>query len=311
VAVYHGVTTRDAALRSYLAVANARGNDLRILDAIDGTAVLAPGLIVSLSVPTQPRPALLAAGSLHDEVQAADLLVVAPVGLVACDPATGRLSGCVQVVDTWNATTAVASRLTLDLGALAGEGETEILSLVVVPVPLASVSEPGTFTARPGRARVVAGLAGGRLLVADYRRAADGVAIELDTSTFAPDPATPDVTVTEPRVRIHDLGFTPGQLAASPRLAHLYASSTDPIGAVEGVAELDLSDPGVSEPGPAFTAPAVRAFDAGAPTTSVMAALVREFVDTPLAGTTTALTPDEYGPEVLRVYAALDPRVRT
>ncbi|MBK9518830.1 MAG: hypothetical protein IPO09_16060 [Anaeromyxobacter sp.] len=304
VAVFQAVTTRDAALRAYVAIANERGGDLRLLDAIDGAAVLAPGLILSLSVPTHPRPALLASGSLFDATPGADLLAVAPAGSVACDPAGTRLSGCVQVVATWTPATAVASALTLDLGELAGEGETEVLALAILPVP--EELTPGVVTSRPGRARLVAGLAGGRLLVADFRRAADGLAIELDTATFD-DPAAPGTPLTRPRVRVHELGFSPRSLSASPDLVHLYAATLDPIGAVEGVAELDLSSPGVSDPSPGFSAPVVRAFDAGAPTTVVLAARVREFLDTPLAGTTVALTPDSYGEPVLRVYAALDP----
>lgn len=293
VAVFHGVTTRDATtLRAYLAVANERGDDLRLLDAVDGQAVLAPGLIMSLSVPTAPRPALLAAGSLADVGAArADLLVVAPAGLVACGvrpviTASTVFSGCIQVVGTWNAATAIAVGSptdpvnptpdpTIDLGTLAGGADAEVLSLAVVPVPEADGA--GGWRVSPGKARVVAGLSGGRLLLADYGRAADGVAISLVGAA------------------VHAVGFDPVSLSGSPDLVHLYAASPDPVGGVEGLAELDLS-------GPVAQAPALRALAAGAPTTHVLAAAVRPFV----ALTSDPLR-DQHGPEVVRVYAALDP----
>jgi hypothetical protein len=290
VAVFHGVTTRDAAtLRAYLAVANERGDDLRILDAADGQAVLAPGLVMSLSVPTAPRPALLAAGGLADAggVAKADLLVVAPAGLVACDStAPTVLSGCIQVVATWEAATAIKTSLRLDLGVL-GAADAEVLSLTVVAVPEPAVG--GGWQATPGKARVVAGLSGGRLLLADYARAADGVAIALlgaAVHDLAPSTAT-------------GLGFDPVSLSGSPDLAHLYAASPDPIGGVEGVAELDLT-------GPFGQAPTLRALAVGAPTSHVLAAAVRPFV----ALTSDPLR-DQHGPEVVRVYAAIDRFERT
>jgi hypothetical protein len=181
VAVFKGFTARDpAALRTYFAVANERGDDLRILDAVDGQAVLAPALVQALSVPTASRPALLAAGGLFDldPTDQADLLAVASAGLVACDPTTPtRLSGCVQVVATWTPATALAPGLSVVVDDLAGGADAGVLSLAVAPVP-----EPdgaGGWRAAPGRARVVAGLSGGRLLLADYERAADPARIVL------------------------------------------------------------------------------------------------------------------------------------
>lgn len=278
VAVFQGLSSRDATtLRHYLAVANERGDDLRVLDADDGKAVLAPGLIMSLAVPTAPRPALLAAGGLADADGAkADLLVVVPAGLATCDPeAPYRLVGCLQVVATWTAATALAPGLTLVLDDLPGGQEGEVLSLLAMPVP----EDDGAGGLRPaaGRVRVAAGLSGGRLLLADYARAADGVAIELAAAA------------------VHDLGFDAVSLSASPDLDRLYAASPDPIGGLEGVAELDVR-------GAVDQAPAVRAIQAGAPTTQVLAARVRPFValkDDPKL--------DEHGPEVLRLWAALEP----
>jgi hypothetical protein len=281
VAAFHGLSTRDPVnLRAYMAVADERADDLRLLDAVDGKAVLAPGLILSLSVPTAPRPALLAAGGLHDAGAArADLLAVAPIGLVACDPASPAVfSGCVQVVATWLPATALATSLTLDLGKLPGGEDAAVLSLAVVPVPVSDGA--GGWTSAPGQARLVAGLSGGRLLLADYARAADGQAIALVGAA------------------IHALGFDAVALSASPDLVHLYAASPDPIGGVEGVAELDLSA-AFDQP------PAVRALDALAPTTAVLAARVRPF--TGIAGVTSDPKLEAYGDEVVRIYAAREP----
>jgi hypothetical protein len=281
VAVFSGLTGRDpAALRPYLAVANERGDDLRILDATDGKAVLAPGLVMSLSVPTAPRPALLAAGSLADAGGAqADLLLVAPAGLAACDPAAPlRLVGCIQVVATWTPATALDPQLTLVVDDLAGGQDGELLSMVVLPVP--EDDGAGGFRPAAGRVRVAAGLSGGRLLLADWARAGDGVSIALVAAA------------------VHDLGFDAVALSAAPApdLNHLYAASPDPIAGVEGVAELDVR-------GAVDQAPTVRAIRVDAPTSAVLVAKVRPFVA--LNEPTPKL--DQFGPEVTRLYAAIDP----
>ena len=286
IAVFRGVTTRDAAnLRSYMAIANERGDDLRLLDAVDGKAVLAPGLVMSLSVPTAPRPALLAAGSLADEgAPKADLLAVAPAGLAACDrTAPTRLAGCIQVVATWDPATAVDSALTIDLATLAGglHADAEVLSLAVVPVPVDDGA--GGWKAAAGKARLVAGLSGGRLLLADFVRATGGEEI-LPAGTAA----------------VHAVGFDPVSLSASPDLRHVYAATPDPVAGVEGVAELDLS-------GAVDALPGTRAIAAGAPTRLVLAATVREFAGMPDPTSPKSPKPDQYGPQVLRVYAALEP----
>lgn len=275
-AVYRGVTERDpTALRTYLAVANERGDDLRILDAVDGQAVLAPGLVQALSVPTVPRPALLASGGLSDG--GADLLVVAPAGLAACDAASPyRLTGCLQVVDTWTPATAIAPALTLVIGDQAGaDDDAEVLGLAVMPA-----TEPdgaGGRRVATGRARVVVGLSGGRLLLAEYQRAAAGGGLELVGA------------------QVHALGFDAVSISVPPGELRAWAASPDPIGGVEGVAELDLS-------GDLAAAPAYHAIPAGAPTTHVLAATVRPFV---ALGTDAKL--DQFGPETLRVWAALEP----
>ncbi len=276
VAVFHAKTATDPnAYRAYLAVANARGDDLRILDAIDGKAVLAPALIESLSVPTAPRPSHLAAGSLADAGgQGADLLAVAPAGLATCDPqASTRLVACVQIVHTWSEASAVERDLTLVIDDVTGGLGAPVVSLAVVPVPVSDGQ--GGFTAAPGQARLVAGLSGGYLLLADFGRVAGGEGIERLGAA------------------VHDLGFEATSLAASPSAANLlYAASPD----VPGVAELDLSLP-------VDQSPAFRVLAAGAPTTHVMAARVRPFVSLGADPT----KDDVFGPEVTRIYAALDP----
>jgi hypothetical protein len=290
VAVFHGKTLRDPDnLRAYLAVANLRGDDLRLLDAVDGKAVVAPGLIMSLSVPTLPRPALLAAGALPPDtggVAQADLLVLAPTGLAACTPAfPTRLNGCIQVFTTWDKDTAVDHDQSIDLFDLLPVGDVaEVLSLAVVPVP---AFDGTNWSAAPDKARVLAGLSagsnGGRLLVADFARAPDGAAIVKTGAA------------------VHDLGFEAVSLSLAPDLIHLYAASPDPVGQVggvdvEGVAELDLSGPfdGVIPP--------ARPMDAHAPTTAVLAARVQ-----PFKALTSDPAVDEFDPAVDRVYAALEP----
>lgn len=274
VAVYRGLTTRDAtALRHYLAVSNERGDDLRLIDAIDGQPVLAPGLVMSLSVSTVARPAFLVAGGLNDAAgPAADLLALAPAGLATCDPALpDRLVSCLQVVDTWTAQTTLARQLTLVVDDLPGGTDGAFLSLVAMPVP--EDLGGGAWGAAAGRVRVAAGLSGGRLLLADFARAADGVAIELVAAA------------------VHDLGFEAVSLSASPDLHHLYAASPD----LMGVAELEVGG-AVTVPPPSVLLPA------GAPTTHVLAAKVRPAVSLVAGG-----LPDHFDAEVVRVYAALDP----
>jgi hypothetical protein len=276
-----------------MAVADLAGDDLRLLDAVDRAAVIAPALISSLAIPTAPRPALLAATGLGDldaslnPVQQADLLAVAATGLAECQPFLhpGRLAGCVQVVDTWSTETTVVSSLTIDLLDVPGGADAQILSLALMPVTAAD----GTRVA--GQARLVAGLSGGRLLVADYVRAADGQAIaRADLAASDPSQA--------PRV-LDGLGFDPVALSPSPDQRHLYAASTDVIpGTVNGgVAELDLTGPPALLP----QTPALRALDAGAPTTHVLATRVRRF-----KAFSVPYDPnlDVYGDEELLVYAA-------
>jgi hypothetical protein len=295
VALFHGLTTRvpTAPSHPYLAVANLRGDELRLVDAVDGGVVLAPSLILSLSVSTEPRPSRLAAGSLQDRdkdgkpVALADLLVVAPAGMVSCSAAVpGRLSACIQVVDTWTTRNAVVDALTIDLGdplEAAGAADAEILSLAVLPATDAA----GAGVA--GKARLAAGLTGGRLLLADYARQADG-SIARDG---------PSVVL--------EVGFDALSLAPGPDGSRLYAATDDVIPgspAVQGVADVDLT-------GALAQAARVRGLDAGGPTTVVMATMVRRFTGFRYATGSDPSTwdplRDSYGAGEPRVYAARSP----
>ena len=293
VALFVGVTARSATEpHPYLAVPNLRGDDLRIIDPVDGAAVLAPTLVLSLSVPTEASPSLVAAGSLNDDgSRLPDLLVVAPTGTSLCRSATdlhgvGRLSGCIQVVQTWaqpdgKIQTAVVNELAIALAEVPGAQDAVVRSLAVLPVTSAS----GVVV--PGKARLAAGLDGGRLLLADFARASGGGgAIAAD--------GTPVVL---------DLGFDALSLSPAPGGARLYVASTDPLPAstpVYGVAELDVS-------GPLSATPRWRALDAGGPTTVVLAASVRRFTGfryTSAAPSSWDPARDLYGAEALRIYAA-------
>lgn len=209
VAAYRGYTAESPVeLRDYLAVANARTNELRILDLSDEQVLLAPAQYAPLSVPTGARPARLAGASLHDG--GADALVVVPGGTAE-----------IQLVETWTEETRVVPGATVDLRALLGEAE--ILALTGAPVP---VWDGGSSSWVPGagQARILAGLTGGRIAVLPVTRGPEG-----SIGLGAPLVAT--------------LGFDPVSIAVSPDPSVLYAASPDPIGGVLGVAEIGASEP--------------------------------------------------------------------
>jgi len=298
-AMFQGVTVRSPALvHPYLAVADLRGDELRLIDPVDGEAVLAPGKVLALSVPTEARPALIAAGPLGDldgqgkAVAKPDLLVAAGTGTSLCQAATNldgvpRLSGCIQVVQTWaeadgTLQTAVVNDLAIALAEVPGAEDAIVRSLTVLAVTDAA----GAVV--PGKARVAAGLDGGRLLLADYART---------TATGAG-----DAIVIDGAPVVLDLGFEPLSISAAPGGARLYVATTDLLPAaapVFGVAEVDLR-------GPLSAALRWRALDAGGPTTVVLAAQVRRFSAFRDATGTSTWDPnrDAYGAEALRVYAA-------
>ncbi|WP_242395314.1 hypothetical protein [Anaeromyxobacter oryzisoli] len=283
VALFQGVTTKNAGLHPYVAVANAGKDELVLVDAVDDQPVLAPVIVRPLSIPvSEPRPAHLVAASLGDGK--ADLLVVVSAG-----------STVLQLVKTWDADTRVVSEV--DLSAAAGGAE--VLAVIAAPVPVAPAQAGGAWTAASGRVRIVAALSGGRLAVVEYQRAADGSAIE---PVGAPDVHVQDLSVGTDRFDAVDLAVNP----KDPRF--VYAASTDPIpvasttgGAttfVLGVAALDAT----AAPG-AWT---WTALSARAPTTAVAAWRLQERLPDSVADDTTAFQATPTTP-VDRVYAALDP----
>ena len=273
--------SRPGVLWPYLAVANGRGDELRIVDPAADQAVRSPGYAFPLSIPTLPRPLFLASASLRDGE--ADLLAVAGVGAL------------VQVVATWaDGTDGAGPRViaSYDLAEVAGPGA-EIVSMIGVPYPGPTGGVPPVAAAAPGRALLLVGFTGsadglgGKLVALELARGQDGRAVELVAAATAVQP----------------LGFDPVSQALSPDGFHLYCATPDlvtdfttfppPAGSrqVLGVAELDLSS------GPAGSWP-VRGLDARAPTTLVAAAIV---------GERWPLDPERFGPPAPRVYAVLDP----
>ena len=224
--------------------------------------------MAALTIPTEPRPTLIAAGRLDDLDAAAaaagtntivarpDLLVVAPRGLVARPTQVGQFAAAIQLVVTWE--TAMRAEPAIDLGDMAPDAT--ITALAVIPV--AKPDGLGRWVRDFGKARVVIGLSDGGLLTMDASRIAGGEAIQLSLP-----------------VR-QDLGFIPLDLAPSqfdPAQSNdglkLYVATTDPIpgpGGVLGVAELDVT----GTPG-AFP---VRAISARVGTTRVTAVNVAPFV---------------------------------
>ena len=237
VALFHGYTVKNADLHPYVAVADAGKDELLLLDAVDGEAVLSPVLIRPLAIPVNPRPARLVAASLGDG--GADLLVAVSSG-----------STELQVVRTWDAENALADDRMLDVADwVAGAA---IVDAVAAPVPVGDGA--GGWTAATGSARVVLALSGGRIAVVEYTRAADG--------SIAPGAPV-----------VQEVGFDPLSLAVNPDdPVHVYAATLDPLpgdsGTVEGVAELDAT----AAPG-SWT---VRGLDARAPTWLVAAWRLRE-----------------------------------
>ena len=273
-AVFHGRTSESPdELASYLAVASSRGDELRIIDLVDDTAILAPVQFAPLSVPTGARPARLASVSLNDG--GADALVVVPAG-----------ASELQLVQTWMAPTRVVPGSSLDLTTLAPGAE--ILAIVGAPLPVEQV--PGTWVPAVGGARFLVALSGGRLAVVRASRGPgpDGEVVLEITPEDIVDLAS---RLVPPAVD----PFDAVSLAVSPELGRVYAASPDAIGGVLGVAELTL----IGAPA-AWTA---RALDAGAPTRLVAAFETAERDLDPAARD----YPDSFHTtRSLRVYAALD-----
>ena len=284
VAVYQGFgTDQPGVLRPLVAVANTRGDDLRIIDAVTDKVLAGPTVVEALSVPTEPRPSLIAAGSLHDQSTAganvlkADLLVVAPRGLVVSD--TGGFGAVIQSIVTWDAQARV--KQTIELGGLAPDGA--LTALLVAPVW--EEPTPGVLQKAANKARVLASTTTGELVSILATRDPDDATNPTNAIVLGPPVAQP-------------LGFACLDLALSTDGKRIYAATLDPIpgpGGVLGVAEFDNTVAAGPMP--------VRALSAPLGTTVVAAIEVRGFQDN-----TTDPDFDTLDPLRLpRVYAVLDP----
>ncbi len=270
-APFAGYTTkRPGELHRYLAVASARGDEIRILDPEDGVTVTSPGLVFPLSVPT-PAPVRLASASLGDG--GPDLLAV-----------VGEDSSTVGVVTTWDLLSRVAAvgppdsmALSVDLSADPEIGDgAAILSLAAMTTPAsAGGGAPG--------ARVLIGLSDRRLAVIEYARdPADGGLVRL--------PVTPAASLPK-----QALGVRPLDIAVEPGGSRLFVATdeglVDQSGApVQGVAQVDASQA-------AGAAWPVVGLDARGPTRLVAAGVFAE---------RTRASSRAYAPPVLHVIAALD-----
>ena len=276
-AVFDGIVAHESgSIRPYLAVANERGDELRLIDTTDNEIVESPGIIFPLSVPFQGRPLWLASvdlgdgavvGTVRNTHDLPDALVVVAGG-----------SSVVELIDTWSGypqplLTPAGVPVQVDLGALAPGAE--ILSITGAAVP--ALVDDGT--AAPGVGRILVGLSGGRLAVLDFRR--DPADLTLKAI------GAPTVTV------LTGLGFDPVSLSQGRDARFVYAASRTrlPDGAL-GVAELKL--PSVPA-GPADWTR--RELDARVPTEAVAAVS--------LGAWDPAL--DNFGATVPRVFALPDP----
>jgi hypothetical protein len=270
IASFRGVTAQIPGIQDYVAIASARGNELKLVDPNQDRPILGPTLTFPLSIPTDPRPLRLAATPLGDRVDPANpssALRTDVADLLAVASPTTIAGPAVEVVVTWNTT-----NRTLPAIQLAPAGE--VLALAAGPIP-----------GRSGAARLVAAIAtatGGQLAVIDVTRAADGG-------------ITPGASVLKPLVA--PVGpFDAADLAFSPDGSRLFVATADQLAAdgtraVFGVAQLAVdANAAVDWP--------VTVIDARAPTRLVAAAEV---------GERSLTDPFVFGPAALRVYAALEP----
>jgi hypothetical protein len=195
VAAFVGLTTASSAFRPYLAVANASGNELTILDAVTDSMVPAPVPLRPLVFPVPGRPTLLASASLNDG-EKPDLLVVVAAG-------DSRL----QVVSTWQADGAIAGEV--DLGG-------DVLALAALP------SSAGT-------ARIAAALSGRRLAIVTFTRsvAGDGTAIDAPAVPITPVTLTfqPVALAAMPGDPDHVYAATPDAIAGTEGVAQIHVST--------------------------------------------------------------------------------------
>ena len=225
---FRGVTRKDASnMRTYVAVASSRGDEVRIVDPADLQPVVSPGSVFPLSVPTAPRPLLLAAAPLGDAAQdLADVLVVASAGAVGLDGSRPAL----QLVETWDQKTAARP---------GGVGA----NLVAQDVPLTGLAAGsdllcmvGMAGRTPGTARILVGASKGQLAVVEFTRATDGSGAVV--------PGT---------VTVLQLGFDPLDMAVDPNGATVYIATREPIATDSSLGPTLLDVFGVAALGDATT----------------------------------------------------------
>jgi hypothetical protein len=294
---FRGFTHKDAAIRDYLAVASSSGDELRLIDPADLQPVLSPGAVFPLSVPTAPRPLVLAAASLRDldangtPLDLADVLVAASAGGAPLDSSGVPV---LQLIETWHATSRVAQSVPLT-GLAPGS---QILCLAGVPARFAS----GALIAN---ARIVVGVSGGLLAIVEFTRATDGSGAVV--------PGT---------ITVKALGFDPSDIAVSPDGTTLYIATTDRIttdstlGAaldVFGVAQLGNATQDFASATATLKALAAGPKDPDAPATGngrigagTVAVAVGSNVPERTASTADASSADRFTTFTSFVYAALD-----
>jgi DNA-binding beta-propeller fold protein YncE len=263
-------------VRDYLAVASSRGDELRLLDPSDDQPVPGPVVLYALSIATAPKPMQLASASLFDG--GPDVLVVASEG-----------QRKLQLVSTWEdadsggggSAGSNGNRVIreIDLEPIA-PGTGAILCLRGAPVPSGlSTGIPPSAIPVPGKARILVGLAGGKLVVIEFGRQAGAIGSVVDVASS-----------------VQDLGFDPVDLSVSPDNRHVYAATSDTITGTDGKSAIGVAEIDASPPTAAVWT--VRALDARGPTRAVAAGFVEErFVD----------DPEHFDPTPLpKVFAALD-----
>ncbi len=214
VAVFRGVTSKhglDPAnpvhpYHPYLAIANAGGNDLNIIDAVDDSLVMAPVPLRGLVYPVPDRPTLLVSGDLGDRKP--DLLVAVSSG-----------ASSLQIMRTWTADGAVEGEV--ELGA-------DVVALVALPF---DPDAPGTVRT----VRIAAALAGEQLAVVTFRRATtgDGTAIDVAGATIVT-----QALAFQPVA----LAATPDDPTVAGLQTRLWAATRDDLGGgVHGVACIDVA----------------------------------------------------------------------
>ena len=266
-------------VRPLLAVASRRGDELRLIDPSSDQPIFGPGIIFPLSIPTEPRPQLLAAASLGnaagtDKDGKADLLVAVSAG-----------STSVQVIETWTDAGRVAFEVQLDQVVVLPAG-TEILSVLGVPVA--------------GGARLLVGTTGGNLVVLQFKRSASIDAVELD-------PASPPIV--NLGFDVADMTLLPADPALPlpaplPNPTRVFLASRGAVGATPGATPAPIFGVAEIDGAADLTLPlTVTPIDTRASTVAVAAG----WVDERLVASADHCSPYTFsGTRKPRLYAALD-----